>query len=106
MGTLAALAGVVFAARINLANPTNGNMFELDAIAAADVIITCTARYTVGADDFAEGGRRLVIDLGLPRNVDPAVRAVPGVELLDLERVGGLWTLDLVAVFGHDSVVC
>lgn len=35
MGALAALAGVVFAARINLANPTNGNMFELDAIAAA-----------------------------------------------------------------------
>jgi putative multiple sugar transport system permease protein len=35
MGVLAALAGIVFAARINLANPTNGNMFELDAIAAA-----------------------------------------------------------------------
>ena len=35
MGVLAALAGIVFAARINLANPTNGNAFELDAIAAA-----------------------------------------------------------------------
>ncbi|GAA2006730.1 sugar ABC transporter permease [Nakamurella flavida] len=35
MGVLAALAGVVFAARLNLANPTNGNAFELDAIAAA-----------------------------------------------------------------------
>jgi len=35
MGVLAALAGIVFAARINLANPTNGNTFELDAIAAA-----------------------------------------------------------------------
>ncbi len=35
MGTLSALAGIVFAARINLANPTNGNGFELDAIAAA-----------------------------------------------------------------------
>ena len=30
---------------------------------------------------------QLVIDLGLPRNIDPAVAAVPGVELLDLETV-------------------
>ena len=35
MGFLSALAGIVFAARINLANPTNGNGFELSAIAAA-----------------------------------------------------------------------
>ena len=35
MGVLSALAGIVFAARINLANPTNGTGFELDAIAAA-----------------------------------------------------------------------
>ena len=35
MGVLAALAGIVFAARLNLANPTNGLSFELDAIAAA-----------------------------------------------------------------------
>jgi putative multiple sugar transport system permease protein len=35
MGALAALAGIVFAARLNLANPTNGTSFELDAIAAA-----------------------------------------------------------------------
>jgi putative multiple sugar transport system permease protein len=34
MGVLSALAGIVYAARINLANPTNGNTFELDAIAA------------------------------------------------------------------------
>jgi len=31
--------------------------------------------------------RRVVIDLGLPRNVDPAVADVPGVELLDLEAI-------------------
>ena len=30
---------------------------------------------------------QLVIDLGLPRNIDPAVAAVPGIELLDLETV-------------------
>jgi glutamyl-tRNA reductase len=31
--------------------------------------------------------RRLVIDLGLPRNVDPAVADLHGVEMLDLETI-------------------
>ncbi len=35
MGVLAALAGVLFTARLNLATPGAGTMFELDAIAAA-----------------------------------------------------------------------
>lgn len=35
MGVLGALAGVIFAGRLNLAGPTAGNAFELDAIAAA-----------------------------------------------------------------------
>ncbi|MBN1172829.1 MAG: sugar ABC transporter permease [Micromonosporaceae bacterium] len=35
MGVLAALAGVIFAGRLNQAGPTAGNSFELDAIAAA-----------------------------------------------------------------------
>ena len=35
MGVLAALAGIIFAGRLNQAGPTAGNTFELDAIAAA-----------------------------------------------------------------------
>jgi putative multiple sugar transport system permease protein len=35
MGVLSALAGLIFAGRLNLAGPTAGNSFELDAIAAA-----------------------------------------------------------------------
>jgi putative multiple sugar transport system permease protein len=35
MGILAALAGIVFAGRLNSAGPGAGNLFELDAIAAA-----------------------------------------------------------------------
>jgi putative multiple sugar transport system permease protein len=35
MGALSALAGVIFAGRLNQAGPTAGNSFELDAIAAA-----------------------------------------------------------------------
>jgi len=35
MGVLSAVAGIVFAGRLNQAGPTAGNVFELDAIAAA-----------------------------------------------------------------------
>ena len=34
MGVMAALSGIVFAARLNAATPKAGTMFELDAIAA------------------------------------------------------------------------
>jgi glutamyl-tRNA reductase len=57
------------------------------AAAAADVVITCTADAVVHADAFVPGHRVLVIDLGLPRNVDPAVGDVEAVELLDLETI-------------------
>lgn len=56
-------------------------------VATADVVITCTAAAVVHADAFTPGHRVLVIDLGLPRNVDPAVGAVEAVELLDLETI-------------------
>ncbi|HZK59876.1 MAG TPA: glutamyl-tRNA reductase [Cryobacterium sp.] len=39
------------------------------------------------AADAADAPRQLIIDLGLPRNVDPDVTLVPGVELLDLETI-------------------
>ena len=55
------------------------------ALADADIVVTCTARYTVTASDIPDDARRLIIDLGLPRNVEPEVAALPGVELLDLE---------------------
>ena len=58
-----------------------------DALGRAEIVLTCTARYTLAAEDFVAGRRRLVIDLGLPRNVDPAVRAIAGIELLDLEII-------------------
>ena len=62
------------------------------AITDADVVITCTTRYTVTAADIPDAGagagapeRRLIIDLGLPRNVDPEVGTLSGIELIDLE---------------------
>ncbi|WP_291040833.1 glutamyl-tRNA reductase [Herbiconiux sp.] len=68
----------------------------LQAVATADVVITCSTAETVvlDAEHLAAAAalpgafeRRLVIDLGLPRNVDPAVSGVHGTELLDLETI-------------------
>jgi glutamyl-tRNA reductase len=60
-----------------------------DAAAVADLVITCTSSETpvLTADLIEPGRRRLVIDLGLPRNVDPAIAAITGIELLDLETI-------------------
>ncbi|HVW44110.1 MAG TPA: glutamyl-tRNA reductase [Amycolatopsis sp.] len=67
-------------------------MDELAArLAEADVAVSCTgAQDVVLATEhvLARAGRPLVIcDLGLPRDVDPAVADVPDVRVVDLETV-------------------
>ena len=82
------------------------------AASLADVIVTCSAGegYAISADTLLRGRElglenraaasvcpvtgaagsapgQIVIDMGLPRNVEPAVADVPGVRLLDLETV-------------------
>ncbi len=58
------------------------------AIAEAEVVVTCTRAYRIAPSDVPDDGvRRLVIDLGMPRNVDPEVARRPGVELLDLQII-------------------
>lgn len=63
------------------------------ALAAADVVLTCSTAPTVILDaevvrsTRTPRSRLFVVDLGLPRNVDPAVAAIEGVELLDLETI-------------------
>jgi glutamyl-tRNA reductase len=57
------------------------------AMLDADVIITCTASTVIGTSAVIGTERRLVIDLGMPRNVDPAIAALDGIELLDLEII-------------------
>ena len=65
----------------------HGLRADLTFDADVDVIVTCTASSVIGPERFTTERQRLVIDLGLPRNVDPAVAHLPGVELLDLETI-------------------
>jgi glutamyl-tRNA reductase len=59
-------------------------------LAAADVLISCTGASGVVFDRDriarASDGRPMsVIDLALPRDIDPAVRELEGIDLIDLE---------------------
>ena len=75
-----------------------------DAIGDADIVITCTARYVVTPADVPDATRRLIVDLGLPRNVDPAVGMLPGVDLLDLELIGRHAALPELGRGAHELV--
>lgn len=83
--------------------PVSAADFAREA-AAADVVVTCTTTtdtYALTTEDHAAARReargaaaaqtaqppQLIIDLGMPRNVDPGVRAIPGVEVLDLDTI-------------------
>ena len=70
-----------------------------DALAAADVVVSCTGaispvvsladvHYALAATRRDEAAHPLVMcDLGMPRDVDPAVAGLPGVWVIDVDRV-------------------
>ena len=111
-GSMGALAGATLrragAGELVVANRTAANaerlaatlegrgigLDELEkAFTEADVVVSSTGATGVVVDrDLvaraveARGGRPLaILDLALPRDIDPAVRALPGVTLVDLE---------------------
>jgi glutamyl-tRNA reductase len=115
MSSLAvATASRMGAARLVVANRTSARAGRLaatvsatavdlsqlaDEIAAADLVVSCTGapghvitRDTVAAALAARApsGRPLVLlDLALPRDVDPGAEQLPGVSVIGLETIGG-----------------
>jgi glutamyl-tRNA reductase len=76
-----------------------------DALADADLVVSCTGAVgqVISLDMFAsahavratsEARPQVVLDLALPRDVDPAVEVLPGVTLVDLEELGELLSGD------------
>ena len=66
------------------------------ALVAADVVITTTGATDIVLEhsDIDEvmtrrgGAELLIVDVAVPRDVDPAVRGLPGVTLLDMDDLG------------------
>jgi glutamyl-tRNA reductase len=100
-------AGVVIVNRTRgpaerLAVAVRGTAAELSRLAAemaaADLVVSCTgaAGHVIGPDTVAAAlearprGRQplVLLDLALPRDVDPAVTSLPGVSVIDLESLG------------------
>jgi glutamyl-tRNA reductase len=94
-----------------LATSLEGRGVGLDAlvaeIAAADVVVTSTgaighvvSREVVAAAMESRDRPLAVVDLALPRDVDPGVRTIPGVTLVDLESIQGA----LAGTEAHEGV--
>ena len=65
-----------------------------EELGVADAVITAakSGNRCLGPADLPALRRLVMIDLGVPRNIDPAVRGVPNVELFDLEGLRSLRT--------------
>ncbi|MBB6346643.1 glutamyl-tRNA reductase [Nonomuraea muscovyensis] len=74
-----------------LASSVGGRAVELSAVqdelAAADIVITCVGagHHVITPGMLTRGS--FLLDLALPHDIDPAVREVPGVTLVDLETI-------------------
>ncbi|MEV0195850.1 glutamyl-tRNA reductase [Nonomuraea sp. NPDC050691] len=74
-----------------LAESVGGRAVEFSAVprelAAADIVITCTGagHHLVTPEMLTRD--TFLLDLALPHDIDPAVRSVPGVTLVDLETI-------------------
>jgi glutamyl-tRNA reductase len=81
-----------------LMRPLNGAWNNLDALAnhndSVDVLVTCTSSHEilVGKKLFASwsasGNRKLVIDLSVPSNIDPAIADIHGVSFMGMHEIG------------------
>lgn len=81
-----------------LASQVGGHAHEMaalnDVIHAADVVVSCTGAVGTVVSPIAlanRGGRPVfVLDLALPRDVDPAAAAFPEVTIADLDSLGAV----------------
>lgn len=62
------------------------------AIAKCELIVSATRRpgYVFSRSNIPDRGGKVILDLGFPRNVDPTVRSLRSVELIDLDDVASL----------------
>jgi glutamyl-tRNA reductase len=85
------VANRTFERGVRLATSVGGRAVQLSQVpqelAEADLVITCVGAgvHVIKPDMLSR--EVFLLDLALPHDVDPAVRAVPGVTLVDLETI-------------------
>jgi glutamyl-tRNA reductase len=70
----------------------------IDALKGADIVITSTgaSQFVLGPGNVGEAMRNrpsrplFLVDIAVPRDVDPEVRGIPGVELADIDALKGV----------------
>ncbi|MCG5215151.1 glutamyl-tRNA reductase [Streptosporangium sp. KLBMP 9127] len=87
------VANRTFERAVRLAETVGGRAVEFDALgtelAGVDLVISCTGAGTVliTPEMLTSGRQVFLLDLALPHDIDPVVRALPGVTLVDLEAI-------------------
>ena len=91
------VANRTYARAVDLANKVGGRPVSLgelpDVLSSVDVLLTATDSTEVHVErgdieavmERREGAALLVVDVAVPRDVDPGARQVPGVTLLDMD---------------------
>ena len=76
-----------------LAEKCNANFISYENLSAvandADVVIVSTSAesYTVLPSFFTDNKSRLILDLSIPQNVDPSVKNLPGIQLMNVDEI-------------------
>lgn len=87
-GRLAAAVGGSTASLTALAGPVAGADLVISCTGAAGVVISADLVTEALARRGAPGRPLVLLDLAMPRDVDPAVAALPGAELVGLDTLG------------------
>jgi glutamyl-tRNA reductase len=58
----------------------------------ARVVISCARadRYLLSLPDLAGAATEMILDLSIPSSIDPSVKDLPGIQLLDIDRISAL----------------
>ncbi len=81
---------------LELAQKTNAGFSPFDNISVvandSDVVIVSTSAtcYTILPTFFTTKKTRLILDLSIPQNVDPAVKNITGIELLNVDEISAI----------------
>jgi glutamyl-tRNA reductase len=79
-----------------LAEKCNADFIPYENLAAtandADVVIVSTSSetYTIEPAFFTTEKSRLILDLSIPQNVDPAVKNIQGIELMNVDEISAI----------------